>query len=88
MLGELGNPGVYPLGSETSNLLSREDLLAAASSKFASAKRGQDANLEQLWPGAMSQVGKNWLRGPHRYCAHGELRVDGRPIAGGRFDVQ
>ena len=63
-IGEIGEPGDYPLSSETSDLLSGEGIFAAAPTRFVSAKRGLGPSTEQLCQAALSQVEKNWLHGP------------------------
>ena len=48
---------------------------------FVSAKGGQGPGAEEVWRESMSQIKKNWIRGPRRYTPKGELWVGGKPIA-------
>ena len=56
MLGELGEPGVYPPSSELSGSLLGEELLKSDSSRFVSARKGQGPKVEELRREAISQT--------------------------------
>ena len=80
ILGELGEPGVYPPSSLTPSYISREELFEGAQERFVSKNRATDPNAEQLWIEATDQVKKQWLHGPHPFNEHGELMVGGKPV--------
>ena len=91
ILGELGEPGVYPPSSLTPSYISREELFGGAMDRFCSKNRAPDPNANQLWPEAMDQDKKQWPNGPHRFNEKGELMVDGKPVLANpafRFGVQ
>ena len=79
ILGELGEPGVYPPSSHTPSYISREELSEKAKGRFLSSNRTSDPNARQLWFEAMDQVKKRWLDGPHTYSEQGDLIVNGEP---------
>ena len=80
-LGKLGGLGVCPPRFKTLGILSREDLLASASSRFVPAKRWWGPRAEELRQESLTQVEKNWLCGPHRYSFKREPWAGGGPIA-------
>ena len=91
ILGELGEPGVYPPSSQPPSYISREKLFEGAKERFVSKNRAPDPNAERLWIEAMDQVGKQWLDGPHPFNDEGELMVNGEPVQANpafRFGVQ
>ena len=73
MLGELGDPGVYPPSSGRSGYITRDELFKEASSRFIDAKRGDGLNAKELWVDAISQKSENWFDGPFRYAPAGGL---------------
>ena len=77
MWGELGEPRVYPLSSESSGIFSGEEPSKSASSRFVAARKGQGPKAEEPWREAISQTKTNWLQGPRRYAPTGELRAGG-----------
>ena len=77
---ELGEPRVRPPSFGAAEILAWGDLFASASSRFVSAKGGQGPKADELSSEAISQVEKNWLRGPHQYSPKGEVWADGELI--------
>ena len=63
ILGELGEPGVYPPSSHFPPYISREELFENAKDWFFSNNRTQGPNAKQLWFEAMDQVKKLLLDG-------------------------
>ena len=91
ILGELGEPGVYPPSPQPPSYISREELFEGATERFISTNRAPDPNAEKLWIEAMEQVDKQWLDGPHPFNERGELLVNGEPVRANpafRFGVQ
>ena len=91
ILGELGEPGVYPPSSHTPSYISREELFQGAKKRFLSKNRSSDPNADQLWSEALDQAKKHWLHGPHPFNNEGELMVEGTPVLANpafRFGVQ
>ena len=91
ILGELGEPGVYPPSSHPPSYISREELFQGAKDRFLSKNRSPDPNADKLWLEALEQAKKNWLHGPHPFNNDGELMVEGTPVTANpafRFGVQ
>ena len=58
ILGELGEPGVYPHSTHPSSYISREELFEKARDRSLSSNRTSDPNARQLWCEAIDQVKK------------------------------
>ena len=71
MLGELGEPGVCPPSSASTEILSSEEILRLASSGRASAKGGKGPKADELLREAAPEVKQSWLHGPRRYATDG-----------------
>ena len=80
ILGELGEPGVFPPSFHYPAYISREGLFEKARDRFLSNKRSPDPNSRQLWFEAMDQAEKRWLDGPHSFNAQCELIVEGESV--------
>ena len=55
-LGEFGEPGVFSLISDFSEIVTRKELPKSASSRFVTSKKGRGPKAEELRRGAISQA--------------------------------
>ena len=87
ILGELGEPGVYPPSNQPPSYISRKELFDKDAGRFLSSKTTSDPNERLLWFEAIDQVKKKRLDGPRRYSEQGELVVnDGPELANPGFN--
>ena len=73
-LGELAEPGAYPLSSlKMPGPISGEKLFQSGASRFEPARGGTEANSPRLWKEAQVQVAQGWQRGPRKFNPHGGI---------------
>ena len=80
-LGDLAEPGFYPVSPGIAARISREQLIGTARGRVKFLKGDLDSNTLELWGEASVQVAKGWLGGPFGYNSECNLVSDVAPTA-------